>query len=319
MDWQTPEDTVPSAFVTEANRALGARQAAGIRRLARRRRPAATASSPPSATSRSSAAAAPRRHDRLRDLGRARTPTARTRCSCCTPSPATATSSGPPGPGIPPAAGGPESSAPARRSTPTDWFVVAPNMLGGCQGTTGPASLAPDGREWGSRFPFLTIRDQVAAQVALRDALGIDRWAAVIGGSMGGMQALEWAVGAPGSGRARRGPRRARRSRAPTRSPSTRCRSRRSAWTPRFAGGDYYDAADGDGPASRPRPRPTDGAAQLPLPHRAQRPVRAQLAERAQPARAAAACSRSRATSTSTATSSRAASTPTATSCSWMP
>ncbi|GAA4665459.1 homoserine O-acetyltransferase MetX [Frondihabitans cladoniiphilus] len=75
------------------------------------------------------------------------------------------------------------------------WFVVAPNMIGGCQGSTGPASLDPDGREWGARFPRLTIRDQVQAQVAFSDALGIDSWAAVIGGSMGGMHALEWAVG----------------------------------------------------------------------------------------------------------------------------
>ncbi len=77
------------------------------------------------------------------------------------------------------------------------FFVVAPNMLGGCQGSTGPSSLAADGAEWGSRFPYLTIRDQVDAQAALADRLGIDRWAAVIGGSMGGMHALEWAIGYP--------------------------------------------------------------------------------------------------------------------------
>ena len=70
-------------------------------------------------------------------------------------------------------------------------------MLGGCQGSTGPASIAPDGYEWATRFPYLTIRDQVAAQVLLADALGITRWGAVIGGSMGGMHALEWAVGHP--------------------------------------------------------------------------------------------------------------------------
>ena len=70
-------------------------------------------------------------------------------------------------------------------------------MLGGCQGSTGPSSIAPDGYEWASRFPYLTIRDQVAAQVRLADALGIDAWAAVLGGSMGGMHALEWAVGLP--------------------------------------------------------------------------------------------------------------------------
>lgn len=77
------------------------------------------------------------------------------------------------------------------------WFVVAPNVLGGCQGTTGPASPAPDGRPWGSRFPRITTRDQVAAELALADQLGIDRWALVIGGSAGGMRAVEWAVTEP--------------------------------------------------------------------------------------------------------------------------
>ncbi|MEV5433456.1 homoserine O-acetyltransferase [Streptomyces sp. NPDC052701] len=78
------------------------------------------------------------------------------------------------------------------------WFVVAPNVLGGCQGSTGPASLRPDGRRrWGGAFPFLTQRDQVAAEADLADALGIGRWALVVGGSMGGMRAVEWAVSYP--------------------------------------------------------------------------------------------------------------------------
>jgi homoserine O-acetyltransferase len=77
------------------------------------------------------------------------------------------------------------------------WFVVAPNMLGGCQGTTGPASHSPAGVEWGSAFPFLTIRDQVLAQARFSTSIGVERWAAIIGGSMGGMQALEWAIEHP--------------------------------------------------------------------------------------------------------------------------
>jgi homoserine O-acetyltransferase len=77
------------------------------------------------------------------------------------------------------------------------YFVVCPNVLGGCQGTTGPGTLAGDGRPYGSRFPLITIRDQVRIEAALADALGIARWAAVVGGSMGGMRALEWAVGYP--------------------------------------------------------------------------------------------------------------------------
>ncbi|MFF8958212.1 homoserine O-acetyltransferase [Streptomyces sp. NPDC014894] len=85
------------------------------------------------------------------------------------------------------------------RALDTDrWYVVAPNVLGGCQGTTGPAARRPDGRRWGGSFPFLTTRDQTAAEALLADRLGIDRWAMVIGGSMGGMRALEWAVTHPG-------------------------------------------------------------------------------------------------------------------------
>jgi len=76
-------------------------------------------------------------------------------------------------------------------------FVVASNVLGGCQGTTGPASPDPTGRPWGGRFPFITIRDQVAAEIALADALGISRWHGVLGGSMGGMRVLEWVAGRP--------------------------------------------------------------------------------------------------------------------------
>jgi homoserine O-acetyltransferase/O-succinyltransferase len=86
---------------------------------------------------------------------------------------------------------------PGRALDTTRWFVVAPNVLGGCQGTTGPASVAPDGRPWGSRFPSLTVRDQVEVERRLADALGIDRWAAVVGGSMGGMRVLEWAITHP--------------------------------------------------------------------------------------------------------------------------
>ncbi|MGW7317181.1 alpha/beta fold hydrolase [Streptomyces sp. NPDC054865] len=77
------------------------------------------------------------------------------------------------------------------------WFVVAPNVVGGCQGSTGPASLRPDGRRWAGSFPRLTQRDQVLAESGLADVLGIDRWALVVGGSMGGMRALEWAVSFP--------------------------------------------------------------------------------------------------------------------------
>ena len=82
------------------------------------------------------------------------------------------------------------------RAIDTDrWFVVCANVLGGCQGSTGPSSPHPaDGRPWALRFPVVTIRDMVRAQASLADALGIRRWASVVGGSMGGMQVLEWAI-----------------------------------------------------------------------------------------------------------------------------
>jgi len=74
------------------------------------------------------------------------------------------------------------------------WFVIASNVLGGCQGTTGPSSLAPDGKPWGSRWVRVTVRDQVVVEARLADALGIDKFAAIVGGSMGGLRALEWLV-----------------------------------------------------------------------------------------------------------------------------
>lgn len=73
------------------------------------------------------------------------------------------------------------------------FYVIATNVLGGCMGSTGPASLAPDGEPYGLRFPNITIADMVRAQIALVDSLGIDDIFCVIGGSMGGMQVLEWA------------------------------------------------------------------------------------------------------------------------------
>jgi homoserine O-acetyltransferase/O-succinyltransferase len=86
---------------------------------------------------------------------------------------------------------------PGRALDTDEWYVVCPNMLGGCQGTTGPSSEHPDGGAWGSRFPRITIRDQVAAELLLSDHLGIDSWAAVMGGSMGAMRVLEWLAIAP--------------------------------------------------------------------------------------------------------------------------
>jgi homoserine O-acetyltransferase len=79
----------------------------------------------------------------------------------------------------------------------TRFFVICANVLGGCMGSTGPGSVAPDGKPWAMRFPVITIRDMVRAQVALLEALGIEKVYAVVGGSMGGMQALSLAANWP--------------------------------------------------------------------------------------------------------------------------
>lgn len=78
-----------------------------------------------------------------------------------------------------------------------EWFVVCANVLGGCQGTTGPASLAPDGRPWGSRFPVVTVADMVEVERRVMDALGIPSWALMLGPSLGGMRVLEWMAAYP--------------------------------------------------------------------------------------------------------------------------
>lgn len=77
------------------------------------------------------------------------------------------------------------------------FFVVCPNVIGGCQGSTGPSSLAPDGKRYGSRFPTLTIRDMVQAEVAFTDRLGIKKYRLSVGPSLGGMRSLEWAIQYP--------------------------------------------------------------------------------------------------------------------------
>ncbi len=78
------------------------------------------------------------------------------------------------------------------------FFVVGVNNLGSCFGSTGPASTNPaTGRSWGADFPLLTVEDWVDAQSRLADRLGIRQWAAVMGGSLGGMQALDWAIRYP--------------------------------------------------------------------------------------------------------------------------
>lgn len=154
---------------------------------------------------------------------------------------------GPAGPGHPTDGWWSDIVGPGAAIDTDRWFVVAPNMLGGCQGSTGPASIAPDGYEWASRFPYVTIRDQVAAQERLADELGIGVWAGVVGGSMGGMHALEWAAGYPD-----RVARAAIIASPPVNTADQIALNsvQLDAITidPRFQRGEYYDAGDGDGP-----------------------------------------------------------------------
>lgn len=127
------------------------------------------------------------------------------------------------------------------------YFVVAPNILGGCMGSTGPASLSPDGTRWASEFPFLTIRDAVNAEIPLAESLGITSWALVIGGSLGGMRALEWAVMCPDKVK-----------RLMPVATTAQTSADQIAWAhtqlaaiesdANFRGGNYYDAGPGGGP-----------------------------------------------------------------------
>ncbi|MCZ2402869.1 homoserine O-acetyltransferase [Paenarthrobacter sp. Z7-10] len=129
------------------------------------------------------------------------------------------------------------------RAVDTDrYFVVAGNMLGGCYGSTGPSSISPDGKPWGSRFPAVSVRDSVAAEARLADLLGIGNWFAVLGGSLGGARALEWAVTYP-----------ERVQRCAVIASCAASTAEQIAFAqaqllairqdPSFAGGDYYDGA----------------------------------------------------------------------------
>ncbi len=87
---------------------------------------------------------------------------------------------------------------PGKPIDPARYFVICPNVIGGCMGSSGPASTNPKtGKPWGLEFPVVTIRDMVRAQAMLLDQLGIDTLFAVVGGSMGGMQVLQWAASYP--------------------------------------------------------------------------------------------------------------------------
>ena len=246
MDWQTPEDTVPSAFITEANQrsVLGKPPATGAWR---------DGDHPGDRLFQSIGPVTLERGGHLPSVRVAYetwgTLDADGGNAVLVLHALTGDSHvvGGPGPGHPTAGWWSGIVGPGKSIDTDRYFVVAPNMLGGCQGTTGPATHSPSGQEWGAAFPFVTIRDQVAVQAAFADRLGIDRWAAVLGGSMGGMQALEWAVSLPDRVE------RVAILAAPALSSADQIalnsvQLEAIRMDPGFADGDYYEAPDGDGP-----------------------------------------------------------------------
>lgn len=128
------------------------------------------------------------------------------------------------------------------------WFVVCVNVIGGCQGSTGPSSIDPEsGKPYGSSFPVVSIRDMVRTQAAVADHLGIGRWQAVVGGSMGGMQVLEWGVMYPA--RCRLLIALATTVAATAQQIAYSSVQRHAiALDANWRGGDYYDASEGEGP-----------------------------------------------------------------------
>jgi homoserine O-acetyltransferase len=135
------------------------------------------------------------------------------------------------------------------------FFVVVPNALGGCQGSTGPASLEPASqgpgvRRWGGRFPRVTTRDQVIAEIRLAQHLGVRSWAMAIGPSMGGLRALEWAVIGPEAGIEVRGivPIGAAAATGGDVIAWSHPQLEAIRLDPGWLGGDYYQLPDGQGP-----------------------------------------------------------------------
>ena len=128
-----------------------------------------------------------------------------------------------------------------------EWFVVCANVLGGCQGTTGPASTASDGRAWGSRFPVVTVADMVEVERRVMDHLGIDTWALMLGPSLGGMRVLEWMAAYPD--RVRSGLVLGTTAAVTADQIGTHATQIAAIEAdPRFLGGDYYDSPAGEGP-----------------------------------------------------------------------
>lgn len=136
---------------------------------------------------------------------------------------------------------------PGRAIDTDQWFVACANVLGGCQGTTGPSSLAPDGRPWGARFPTITVRDMVDVEVGFTQAIGVPSWALMLGPSLGGMRVLEWLVAYPEL--VRSGLILGTTAAVSADQIATHAAQLAAIYgDPNFNGGDYYDALPGEGP-----------------------------------------------------------------------
>lgn len=136
---------------------------------------------------------------------------------------------------------------PGRAIDTDDWFVACANVLGGCQGTTGPSSIAPDGRPWGSRFPAITVRDMVEVERAFTAAIGVSSWALMLGPSLGGMRVLEWLVAYPEL--VRSGLVLGTTAAVSADQIGTHATQLEAIYAdPNFKDGDYYDEPDGQGP-----------------------------------------------------------------------
>ena len=128
-----------------------------------------------------------------------------------------------------------------------EWFVVCANVLGGCQGTTGPASTAPDGLPWGSRFPVITVADMVEVELRVMRELAIPSWALMLGPSLGGMRVLEWMAAYPDL--VRSGLILGTTAAVTADQIGTHATQIAAIEAdPRFRGGDYYDQPAGEGP-----------------------------------------------------------------------
>jgi len=137
---------------------------------------------------------------------------------------------------------------PGRAVDSDRYFVVCANVLGGCQGSTGPSSVNPDsGERYGPTFPQVTIRDMVRTQKLLADMLGIDRWLAVVGGSMGGMQVLEWGAMYPNRVKALL-PLATVAAASAMQIGLSAVQRKAIVGDPRFRDGWYYEAPPGEGP-----------------------------------------------------------------------